>query len=88
MDGFRGNVERLKGKYKKALALSIMNRSMTRKTTMGHFAHTQALVYAANPDRIKRNRSLIRPLRDIFMDIVPEYNAAVFNNEHTKDGIA
>ncbi len=80
VDSFRSNADMLDCKYKKALALAIMCRSMTRKVTMGHFAHTQALVYAANPARIKRNRSLIRPLKEIFMELLPEYNAAVFNN--------
>lgn len=80
VDSFRSNVHKLSNPYKQALALSIMCRSMTRKVTMGHFAHTQALVYASDPTRIKRNRSLIRPLKDIFLDLLPEYNAAVFNN--------
>lgn len=80
LDSFRSNVDRLGGTYKRAMALTVMCRSMTRKVTMGHFAHTQALVYAADPQRIKRNRSLVRPLRDIFMDLLPEYNAAVFDN--------
>ena len=53
---------------------------MTRKVTMGHFAHTQALAYAADPVRIKRNRSLIRPLKEIFIELLSEYNAAVFDN--------
>lgn len=79
-DSFRSNVHRLSNQYKQALALAVMCRSMTRKVTMGHFAHTQALIYAADPTRIKRNRSLIRPLKDLFMDLLPEYNAAVFNN--------
>jgi len=79
-DSFRSNVEKLDNSYKQALALTIMCRSMTRKVTMGHFAHTQALVYAADPARIKRNRSLTRPLKDLFMDLLPEYNAAVFDN--------
>ena len=57
-----------------------MNRSLTRKITMGHFGHTQALVYAADPERIKRNRSLIRPIRDLFSEILPKYNDAVFDN--------
>ena len=47
---------------------------------MGHFAHTQALVYANDPARIQRNRSLVRPLKDIFLELLPEYNAAVFDN--------
>lgn len=80
-DSFRSNVGRLDNQYKQALALAIMCRSMTRKVTMGHFAHTQALVYAANPERVKRNRSLIRPLKDIFIDLLPEYNDAVFDNK-------
>lgn len=79
-DSFRSNVKLLKNEYKEALALAIMCRSMTRKVTMGHFAHTQALVYATDPARIKRNRSLIRPLKDIFCDLLPKYNAAVFDN--------
>lgn len=79
-DSFRSNIHKLCNEYKQALALTIMCRSMTRKVTMGHFAHTQALVYAADPARIKRNRSLIRPLKDLFLDLLPEYNAAVFDN--------
>ncbi len=80
IDAVRGNIERLASPYKKALALSAMNRALTRKVTMGHFAHTQALAYAADPERIKRNRSLIRPIRDLFLELVPEYNSAVFDN--------
>lgn len=80
IDSFRSNIHKLSNEYKQALALSVMCRSLTRKVTMGHFAHKQALVYAADPARIKRNRSLIRPLKDIFMDLLPEYNAAVFDN--------
>jgi adenine-specific DNA-methyltransferase len=85
-DSFRSNVHKLSNQYKQALALSIMCRSMTRKVTMGHFAHTQALAYASDPIRIKRNRSLIRPLKDIFLDLLPEYNAAIFDN--SKDNIS
>lgn len=85
-DSFRSNVHKLSNQYKQALALAIMCRSMTRKVTMGHFAHTQALAYASDPIRIKRNRSLIRPLKDIFLDLLPEYNAAVFDN--SKDNIS
>ena len=80
LDSFRSNIPLLQNKFKQSLALSVMCRSMTRKVTMGHFAHTQALVYAADPARVKRNRSLTRPLKDIFLDILPNYNAAVFNN--------
>lgn len=80
IDSFRSNICHLESPYKQALALAVMCRSMTRKVTMGHFAHTQALRYAADPVRIKRNRSLVRPLKEIFMDLLPEYNAAVFSN--------
>jgi adenine-specific DNA methylase len=91
IDNFRANISRLKNTYKQSLALAVMNRSLTRKITMGHFAHTQALVYASNPERIKRNRSLIRPIKDIFMELVSKYNDAVFdngkNNESFNDNI-
>ena len=80
LDNFRANVESLDNPFKRALAFAVMSRSLTRKITMGHFAHTQALVYSANPDRIKRNRSLVRPVKDIFTEILPSYNAAVFDN--------
>lgn len=80
-DSFRSNVGRLDNPYKQSLALTIMCRSMTRKVTMGHFAHTQALNYAANPARVKRNRSLIRPLKDLFLELLPLYNAAIFDNQ-------
>ncbi len=81
IDSFRSNINELNNQYKKALALTIMCRSMTRKVTMGHFAHTRALAYAADPERIKRNRSLVRPLKELFMELLPEYNAAVFDNK-------
>ena len=58
---------------------------MTRKVTMGHFAHTQALNYAADPTRIKRNRSLIRPLKELFLELLPQYNAAVFDNQERNE---
>lgn len=80
LDAFRSNIDYLENEYKKALAFTIINRAMTRKVTMGHFAHTQALNYAADPERVKRNRSLIRPLKDIFLDLVVEYNNAIFDN--------
>lgn len=81
LDNFRANIPLLNNRYKEALAFAIMNRSMTRKVTMGHFGHTQALRYASDPERIKRNRSLIRPLKEIFEDLVHDYNNAVFNNK-------
>lgn len=81
LDNFRANIPLLSNKYKQALAFTIINRSMTRKVTMGHFAHTQALVYAHNNDRIKRNKSLITPIKDIFLELLPKYNAAIFDNQ-------
>lgn len=81
LDSFRSNISKLDNPFKQSLALTIMCRSMTRKVTMGHFAHTQALNYASDPIRIKRNRSLIRPLKDIFMELFPKYNAAIFDNK-------
>lgn len=80
-DSFRSNIWKLENPYKQSLALTIMCRSMTRKVTMGHFAHTCALVYASDPKRIKRNRSLASPLKSIFIDLVEEYNNAIFDNK-------
>ena len=81
LDNLRANIPMLNSVYKQALAYAIINRSMTRKVTMGHFGHTQALRYASDPERIKRNRSLIRPLKEIFEDLAPKYNNAVFDNK-------
>ncbi|OKY85027.1 MAG: DNA methyltransferase [Bacteroidales bacterium 52_46] len=80
LDAFRSNIRFLENDYKKSLAIATMNRAMTRKVTMGHFGHTQALVYASNPDRVKRNRSLIRPLKTLFSELVKDYNNAIFDN--------
>ena len=81
LDMFRANVELLKNQYKKSLALSILNRSLTRKITMGHFGHSMALAYAKNPLRVKRNPNLARSIKDIFIGLVPQYNQAIFDNE-------
>jgi 4-aminobutyrate aminotransferase-like enzyme len=48
---------------------------------VAYHGHTQALVYASDPERIKRNRSLIRPVKEIFEELLPKYNAAVFDNQ-------
>jgi len=80
LDSFRANVETLNSIYKKALALAIMNRSLTRKVAMGHFAHHKTLAYASDRIRVKRNPSLARPITEIFKSLVPEYNNAVFDN--------
>lgn len=81
LDNFRANIPLLGNKFKQALAFTVINRSMTRKITMGHFGHTQALVYASDPERIKRNRSLVRPIKDIFQELLPMYNSAIFGNQ-------
>ncbi len=80
LDNFRANIPLLQNKYKQALAFTVINRSMTRKITMGHFGHTQALIYASDPERIKRNRSLIRPVQEIFEELLPKYNNSIFDN--------
>ena len=85
LDNFRANIPLLNNKYKEALAFTVMNRSITRKITMGHFAHTQALIYASDPKRIKRNRSLIRPIKDIFEELLPKYNQAIFDNHQENE---
>ncbi|GHU78632.1 (2Fe-2S)-binding protein [Bacteroidia bacterium] len=87
LDNFRANIPFLDNSYKQALAFTVMNRSLTRKITMGHFAHTQALVYAADPERIKRNRSLIRPIKDLFLELLPAYNNAVFDNQKDNQSV-
>lgn len=80
LDNFRANVERLSCPHKRALALCVMNRSLTRKIIMGHFAHLQAIPYANNPDRVRRNPSIAKPIKSLFMELLPKYNAAVFDN--------
>ena len=80
LDSFRANVELLDCSYKRSLALAVMCRSLTRKIIMGHFAHLRALPYAKDPVRIKRNPSIARPIRDLFVDLLPKYNAAIFDN--------
>lgn len=81
LDNFRANIPLLENPIKQAIAFAVINRSMTRKITMGHFGHTQALAYASDPERIKRNRSLVRPIKEIFEEILPKYNNAVFDNK-------
>lgn len=88
LDNFRANIDFLKNYYKKSLALTLMNRSLQRKITMGHFAHTQALVYANNQERIKRNPNLARPIQTIFMDMLSDYNHAVFDNQQDNKSFA
>ena len=79
LDNFRANVEHLKGR-KRSLAFAVMCRALTRKVTVGHFAHLQALNYSRDPERVRRNPNLARSLHDIFEELVPLYNQAVFDN--------
>ena len=81
LDNFKANIPLLNDSIKQAIAYTVINRSITRKITMGHFGHTQALVYASDPERIKRNRSLVRPIKEIFEEILPKYNNAIFDND-------
>lgn len=80
LDNFRANINSLNNPYKRALAFAVMNRSISRKILMGHFAHSQALVYANTPERVKRNPSIAQPIKKIFLDLLPKYNEAVFDN--------
>ena len=80
LDNFRSNINLLDNHSKKSLALTIMNRAMQRKIIMGHFAHTSAIKYANNKDRVKRNTSIARPIKDLFLELLPSYNSAVFDN--------
>jgi len=80
LDNFRANVNLLENEFKKSLALTIMNRALTRKILLGHFAHTSALRYSRDPERIKRNPTIARPIKDLFLDLVGEYNMAIFDN--------
>ena len=79
LDNFRANVEKFRNPHKRALALAVMCRALTRKTIMGHFAHLRAMAYAADPARVRRNPSIARPVREVFLQLLPQYNAAVFN---------
>ncbi len=80
LDNFRANVNLLDDKYKKSLALTVMNRALTRKILLGHFAHLSALRYSKDPLRIKRNPTIARPIKELFLELVPQYNNAVFDN--------
>ena len=79
LDSFRSHIDEL-NEYKQNLALTIMLRAMTRKVPLGHFAHTKTMEYSSNTERIKRNKSLIKPIKDIFLELVDKYNQAVFDN--------
>ncbi len=80
LDNIRANINLLDNEYKKSLVLTILNRSMQRKIIMGHFAHTKAISYANNPERVKRNASIARPINELFCELLDSYNNAVFDN--------
>ena len=81
LDNYRANIDFLDDTYKKHLALAIMNRSIQRKITMGHFAHAQALNYAHSAERVRRNPNLTRSLKTIFFSLLTHYNDAIFDNK-------
>lgn len=81
LDNFRANVDLLDGDYKRSLAFTIMSRALTRKVLLGHFAHLKALEYSRTPERVKRNPTIARSLKDLFVELANEYNDAIFDNE-------
>lgn len=83
LDNFRANINLLKSENKKSLAFTIMCRALTRKILLGHFAHTSALRYSKDPLRIKRNPSIAKPIKELFIDLLDDYNEAVFDNNKT-----
>lgn len=80
LDNFRANIDLLENDEKKSLAFTVISRALTRKILLGHFAHLSALRYSKDPLRIKRNPTIARPLKDLFLELVDEYNDAVFDN--------
>lgn len=80
LDNFRANVDLLDNEYKQSLALTIMNRALTRKVSLGHFAHLKALAYSRTAARVKRNPTIARSLKHLFLALVNDYNNAVFDN--------
>ena len=81
LDNFRANIDWLHNEHKKSLAFTIMNRALTRKIILGHFAHLKALEYSQKPQRVKRNPSIIQPLQDLFFELINQYNQAIFDNK-------
>ena len=79
LDTFRANIEQLP-EAKRSLAFAVMNRALTRKIIMGHFAHLQAITYANTPIRVKRNPSIAKPIQQLFLDLLPDFNRAIFSN--------
>ena len=80
LDNLHANITKLDNEYKKSLAFTIISRALTRKVLLGHFAHLKALDYSKNINRIKRNPTIIRPIRELFLELVNDYNNAIFDN--------
>ena len=80
LDNFRANIDLLSNQYKQSLAFTIINRALTKKVLLGHFAHLKALDYSKDLKRIKRNPAITRPIKDLFLELVNDYNYAVFDN--------
>lgn len=80
LDTFRANVDLLENDFKRSLALTIMCRALTRKILLGHFAHTSALRYSKDRVRIKRNPSIAKPIKDLFLQLFESYDNVIFDN--------
>lgn len=81
LDTFRANIDLLSNDFKKSLALAVMCRALTRKILLGHFAHNSALRYSKDKARVKRNPSIAKPIKDLFLQLLDSYNNAVFDNK-------
>ncbi len=81
LDNFRANIGLLDSPHKQSLAFAIMNRALTRKILLGHFAHTSAIRYSKDKNRVKRNPSIAKPIKELFLDLLIDYNNAVFDNK-------
>lgn len=81
LDNFRANIELLNDQYKKSLAFTIINRALTRKVLLGHFAHLKALPYSKDSKRVRRNPTIARSIKQLFLELVDDYNNAVFDNK-------
>ena len=80
LDNIRANINLLDNKHKQSLSFTIINRALTRKVLLGHFAHLKALEYSRTPERVKRNPAITRPISELFLELVVEYNDSIFDN--------
>ena len=81
LDNFRANIELLDNEYKKSLAFTVINRALTRKVLLGHFAHLKALPYSKDPERVRRNPTIAKTIQQLFLELVTDYNNAIFDNK-------